>query len=427
MSRPVVAAARMIERCLRDGGKVMFCGNGGSAADAQHLAAELMGRFLVDRAPMAAVALTVDTSALTAIGNDYGFDEVFARQVRGLARRRRRAGRHLHQRQQRQCHRGIRDRAQRCGVRTIALTGGGGGRMATLADLLINAPSLSTPRIQELHIAIGHTICELVEDALPHERRRCGGDAGGDPGRRARHAARRGDRCIARSRWSMWADGRFSTHLIANLARHGFTDIVLLAGYLAEQFEALEARAPELGCRIRCLVEPSPAGTAGALLHAREPSRRAVPAAQRRQPVRHQLSRSLRAGHRPRRSPLGVMALRRMADTGRYGRVELSGGAITISPRRARGGPGLINGGIYWLGAPCWTGSATSRPRWNRTCCRASPRPGVLAAGAMTASSSTSASPKIWRARKRDPGADAPPRRISRPGRRAQYRQRLCA
>lgn len=162
---PVVAAARLIERSLRAGGKVMFCGNGGSAADAQHLAAELMGRFLADRAPMASVALTVDSSALTAIGNDYGFDQVFARQIRGLGR----AGDVLV---------GIStsgnsanvvaafEAARELGVHTVALTGGGGGKMATLADLLINAPSLSTPRIQELHIAIGHTICELVEDAL---------------------------------------------------------------------------------------------------------------------------------------------------------------------------------------------------------------------------------------------------------------------
>ncbi len=162
---PVVAAARLIERCLRDGGKVMFCGNGGSAADAQHLAAELMGRFLADRTPMASVALTVDSSALTAIGNDYGFDKIFARQVRGLAR----VGDVLV---------GIStsgnsanivaafETAREMGVRTVALTGGGGGKIATLADLIIAAPSLSTPRIQELHIAIGHTICELVEDAF---------------------------------------------------------------------------------------------------------------------------------------------------------------------------------------------------------------------------------------------------------------------
>ncbi|MGF1621996.1 MAG: SIS domain-containing protein [Rhodomicrobiaceae bacterium] len=162
---PIVAAARMIESALLDGGKVMFCGNGGSAADAQHLAAELMGRFLVDRAPMASIALTVDSSALTAIGNDYGFGQVFARQVRGLGR----PGDVLV---------GIStsgnsenivtafEAAREMGIRIIALTGGGGGRMAPLADVLVNAPSLSTPRIQELHIAIGHTICELIEDAL---------------------------------------------------------------------------------------------------------------------------------------------------------------------------------------------------------------------------------------------------------------------
>lgn len=162
---PVVAAARIMERCLREGGKVMFCGNGGSAADAQHLAAELMGRFLTDRAPIASIALTVDTSALTAIGNDYGFEQVFARQVRGLGR----AGDVLV---------GIStsgnsanvvaafEAAREIGIHTVAMTGGGGGKMAEAADSLINAPSLSTPRIQELHIAIGHTICELLEDAL---------------------------------------------------------------------------------------------------------------------------------------------------------------------------------------------------------------------------------------------------------------------
>jgi D-sedoheptulose 7-phosphate isomerase len=160
---PVVAAARLIERCLRDGGKVMFCGNGGSAADAQHLAAELMGRFLSDRAPMAALALTVDSSALTAIGNDYGFEQIFARQVRGLGQ----AGDVLV---------GIStsgssanvvaafNAARDLGISTIALTGGGG--MAALTDLSIKAPSRSTPRIQEMHVAIGHAICELVEDAL---------------------------------------------------------------------------------------------------------------------------------------------------------------------------------------------------------------------------------------------------------------------
>jgi D-sedoheptulose 7-phosphate isomerase len=161
---PVVAGARLIERCLREGGKVMFCGNGGSAADAQHLAAELMGRFLADRAPLAALALTVDSSALTAISNDYGFEQVFARQVRGLGR----AGDVLVGMSTSGNSANVVaafKAARELSIGTIALTGSGGG-MAALADLHINAPSLSTPRIQELHIAIGHAICELVEDAL---------------------------------------------------------------------------------------------------------------------------------------------------------------------------------------------------------------------------------------------------------------------
>lgn len=162
---PVVNAALAMKSCIEAGGKIMFCGNGGSAADAQHFAAELMGRFLVDRAPMASIALTVDTSALTAIGNDYGFEQVFSRQVRGLGR----PGDVLFGISTSGNSANIVEAftvAQEIGIKTIALTGGGGGKMALHADYLINAPSLSTPRIQELHVAIGHTICELIEDAL---------------------------------------------------------------------------------------------------------------------------------------------------------------------------------------------------------------------------------------------------------------------
>lgn len=162
---PVIDAALAIKMSIEAGGKIMFCGNGGSAADAQHFAAELMGRFLVDRAPMAALALTVDTSALTAIGNDYGFDQVFARQLRGLGQ----PGDVLFGISTSGNSANIVEAftaAQEMRIRTIALTGGGGGKMALHADILINAPSLSTPRIQELHVAIGHMICELIEDAL---------------------------------------------------------------------------------------------------------------------------------------------------------------------------------------------------------------------------------------------------------------------
>lgn len=160
----VAVATRMIE-ALRSGGTVLFCGNGGSAADSQHLAAELMGRFARDRAPMSALALTVDTSALTAIGNDYGYDEVFARQLRGIGR----PGDVLI---------GLStsgnsanvvaalEAARERGIVTIGLTGAGGGKMRTLCDICLCVPSNSTARIQEMHIAVGHMICQIVEDAL---------------------------------------------------------------------------------------------------------------------------------------------------------------------------------------------------------------------------------------------------------------------
>jgi D-sedoheptulose 7-phosphate isomerase len=162
---PVVSAACLITDALRSGGKVMFCGNGGSAADAQHLAAEFMGRYLRDRVPLPALALTVDTSALTAIGNDYGYPEVFARQLRGVGR----PGDVLV---------GISTSgksanvilalkaAREIGARTIAMTGMQASEMATLADIVIQVPASRTNRIQEMHITVGHIICGIVEDAL---------------------------------------------------------------------------------------------------------------------------------------------------------------------------------------------------------------------------------------------------------------------
>ena len=158
----VERAADIVLKALRAGGKVMFCGNGGSAADAQHLAAELLGRFLLERPSWAALALGSNSSAVTAIGNDYGFDQVFARQLAGLGR----AGDVLV---------GIStsgkssniveafNTAKQMDVTAIALTGIKDSPMSELADHAIRAPAELTPRIQEMHIAIGHTICELVE------------------------------------------------------------------------------------------------------------------------------------------------------------------------------------------------------------------------------------------------------------------------
>ncbi|MCG5236660.1 SIS domain-containing protein [Xanthobacter oligotrophicus] len=161
----IEAAADMWVEALSAGNKVIFCGNGGSAADAQHLAAELMGRFLIDRNPLAALSLTVDTSALTAIGNDYGFDKVFSRQLRGLAK----AGDVLFGMSTSGNSGNVVDAfltARELGVKTIGLTGQSGGRMAALSDLLIAAPHDKTNHIQEAHIAIGHLICALTEAAL---------------------------------------------------------------------------------------------------------------------------------------------------------------------------------------------------------------------------------------------------------------------
>ncbi|MEI4474234.1 D-sedoheptulose-7-phosphate isomerase [Frigidibacter sp. MR17.24] len=161
----IEAAAQMWIDALAAGNKVIFCGNGGSAADAQHLAAELMGRFLIDRNPLPAMSLTVDTSALTAIGNDYGYDKVFSRQLRGIAK----PGDVLLGMSTSGNSANVLDAfsiARELGVKTIALTGEGGGKMGEGSDLLIAVPHGKTNHIQEAHIAIGHLICAITEATL---------------------------------------------------------------------------------------------------------------------------------------------------------------------------------------------------------------------------------------------------------------------
>jgi D-sedoheptulose 7-phosphate isomerase len=165
-SLPVLAEiSSLLATCLRSGGKVMFCGNGGSAADAQHVAAELVGRFALEREPFPAIALTTDTSILTAVGNDWDFREVFARQVRALARpgdvvvgistsgRSPNVVRAL-------------EVARERGATTLAFVGRNGGPIAKAADLVFCAPDAATARIQELHILAWHGVCEIVEAAL---------------------------------------------------------------------------------------------------------------------------------------------------------------------------------------------------------------------------------------------------------------------
>lgn len=158
----IVSSSEICTNTLKKSGKILFCGNGGSAADAQHLAAELSGRFYYDRPPLNAEALHVNTSFLTAVGNDYSFDVVYSRMVEASG------------------HKGdvliamstsgnstnilnAIDKAKSLGMIVIGFTGQEGGKMKNACDILLNVPSKDTPRIQESHIMIGHIICELIE------------------------------------------------------------------------------------------------------------------------------------------------------------------------------------------------------------------------------------------------------------------------
>ena len=159
-------AIDLIAGALRDGKKLLLFGNGGSAADAQHIAAEFVGRFLRERRPLPAIALTTDTSALTAIGNDYGFEDVFARQVCGLGAPGDVAIAISTSGSSPNVLRAV-EAARGAGLKVVALTGGSGGKLAAAADvtLRVSASTLSA-RIQETHILIGHVLCELVDRRL---------------------------------------------------------------------------------------------------------------------------------------------------------------------------------------------------------------------------------------------------------------------
>jgi D-sedoheptulose 7-phosphate isomerase len=158
-------AAARIAASLRAGGKVVFFGNGGSASDAGHLAAELLGRFALERRSLAAACLSDHTAALTAIGNDYGYDEVFARQVAGLGRPGDVAVGLSTSGSSLNVVRGL-EAARELGMITVAMTGAGGGKVAAVVDVCVRVPSEDTPRVQELCMMLGHTLCELVEREL---------------------------------------------------------------------------------------------------------------------------------------------------------------------------------------------------------------------------------------------------------------------
>ncbi|HEX2087168.1 MAG TPA: SIS domain-containing protein [Solirubrobacteraceae bacterium] len=158
-------AAALLTDALRAGGKVIFCGNGGSAADATHLAAELVGRFQLDRAPLPALSLSDNASSLTAIGNDYDYAQTFARQLRGLGA----AGDVLVALSTSGTSANVVEAvrtAAEIGVRTVAFTGAGGGDLALLAEVCVRVPSDSTARIQEGYMLLCHAACEQVERAL---------------------------------------------------------------------------------------------------------------------------------------------------------------------------------------------------------------------------------------------------------------------
>lgn len=165
----VAAAARMLAEALQAGRKILLFGNGGSAADAQHLAAELVNRFQVERPPLAALALTTDTSVLTSIANDYDFVQVFAKQVRALGRPGDVAWGISTSGSSANVVQAL-EAARDLGLRTLALSGGDGGPVADRADLAIIVPSRNTPRIQEVHILVGHVLCDLVDYLLFPEK-----------------------------------------------------------------------------------------------------------------------------------------------------------------------------------------------------------------------------------------------------------------
>jgi D-sedoheptulose 7-phosphate isomerase len=161
----VEIAAQLCIDSLQDGGKILIFGNGGSAADAQHIAAELVGRYKMDRKGMPAIALTTDTSTITAISNDFGYEHVFERQVEALANKgdvligissSGTSGNVIH---------GLK-MATKIGCRSIGFSGSDGGEMNQICDINIVVPSEDTPRIQEMHILIGHIICHLIEQEL---------------------------------------------------------------------------------------------------------------------------------------------------------------------------------------------------------------------------------------------------------------------
>lgn len=161
----ILDISNLVIECLKKNGKVILFGNGGSASDSQHIAAEFVGRFKRDRTAMASVALTTNTSVITSLANDYGYDIIFARQIEAIGQKNDIAIGISTSGKAKNVALGIKQ-AKRMGIKTVALTGGDGGDLAKLADLALIIPSSVTARIQEAHITVGHIICELIEQTV---------------------------------------------------------------------------------------------------------------------------------------------------------------------------------------------------------------------------------------------------------------------
>jgi D-sedoheptulose 7-phosphate isomerase len=161
----IVAVVEAVTTALKAGNKILLFGNGGSAADAQHLAAEFVNRFVIERPPLPAIALTTDTSVITSIGNDYDFADIFSKQIRAIGQKGDIAWGMSTSGTSMNVVKGL-EAAKKIGMVTIGLTGRDGGDIAKIADYALNVSSTSTPRIQEVHITVGHVICEMVDFKL---------------------------------------------------------------------------------------------------------------------------------------------------------------------------------------------------------------------------------------------------------------------
>ena len=164
----IIQSAELVADTFKAGNKLLICGNGGSAADAQHLAAEFVNRFVIERPPLPAVALSTDTSIITSIGNDYTFDQIFSKQIKAIGKEGDILLAISTSGDSKNVILAVKV-ARDMGIKTIGLTGKGGGKMAKMVDILLNVDSDVTARIQEVHITAGHIICELVDHILFQE------------------------------------------------------------------------------------------------------------------------------------------------------------------------------------------------------------------------------------------------------------------